>query len=135
MAVPMLKDTDVQWRKRVRRGRVALAVPSPRDLGEEEVTRLLIDVPTSELRLIEQISTFRNVLAAVQKKKLRRQWSRKSLAEQFISDQLLVEARQYEEMFREVGPFPEISGTADEKRATMEKYAKRVVAWLEKRAK
>jgi hypothetical protein len=135
MSAAVRLETPVQLNRRAGRERVGVAVPTPRDLGDEEVTRLLLDVPTSELRLIEQIATFRNALAAVQKKKLKRQWSRKSLAEHFISDQLLVAAQQYQQMFEEVGPFPEISGTADEKRAVMEEYAKLVIAWTEKLAK
>lgn len=129
-------DTPVQETDRSLRARLALAVTDPRNLGLDEVLRLLLDVPKVELVFIEQYAAFRNAVAAAQGKKLKRHWSRKSMAEQFLADQAEMLRTQLSQMFTEVGPFPQFDPD-DQKanRAAMEKYAKRVVAWAEKNTK
>jgi hypothetical protein len=85
-----------------------------------------------DLDFLERYASYRNFLAVEQGKKLRQQWSKKSMAESFLAAQCDVARSQLKDMFEAVGEFPAITGnkTADEKAMTA--YVERVIAWDKK---
>lgn len=123
-------DTLVQSISSGNRGKSLPAVTDPLDLGPDEVMRVILDVSKEDLLFIEAYAAFRNALTRAQGKKQKRHYSRKSLAEQLISDQCLVLRHQLSRMFAELGPFPTLD-PKDPKanRAAMEDYARRAVEW------
>lgn len=102
----------------------------PLDLGEAEVKRASLDIGAADYVLLERYSAYRNALAMAQGKKLKQQWSKKSLAEAFLADQCTAVRSQLAEMFAAVGDLPD---AADEK--AMAKYAEAVIAWDKKHNK
>lgn len=109
-----------------------LAVTNPWDIEEsdKEIERLSLDVPLRDARLIEQFAAYRNKLASVQGKRLKKTWSRKSMAEQALAIQCDEIRTQLKAMTDELGPLPEPKDDA-----ALEKYARRVVAWNAKHDK
>lgn len=107
----------------------------PKDLGDEQVVRLLLDVPKADADFLEQYAQYRNALAVVRKMRVKRRWSRKSQVEAIVSEAADALRQQLADMIDAVGPMPVMDGTADENRARMEKYAAKVLAWTEKNAK
>ena len=130
--------TTVQSRNDAWRETFPLPVNDPRTPLHhiDEVKRFLLDVPKADLDLIEQYAEFANAAAEADGKKLKRRWSRKSMAEQFLADQTNVLRQQLAEMWAEVGPFPvfDPEDTAAN-RTAMEKYAKRAVDWAKGKTK
>lgn len=126
----MKDDSDVQFRGLGENERVWVSVSGPLDLGEAEVKRASLDVRADDYRFLERYAAYRNALAVAQDKKLRQQWSKKSMAESFIAAQCDAARHQLKDMFAAVGEFPD---AADEK--AMAKYAEAVVAWDKKHNK
>ncbi len=123
----MRDDSGVQYREPMESERVGGTVSGPLDLGEAEVKRVSLDVRADDDGFLERYAAYRNALAVAQGKKLRQQWSRKSMAESFIAAQCDGARHQLREMFAAVGDFPQAS---DEK--AMAKYAEAVIAWDKK---
>jgi hypothetical protein len=88
-----------------------------------------------DLDFLERYASYRNLLAAAQGKRLRQQWSKKSMAESFLAVQCDSARQQLMEMFEAVGEFPVATGVkaADEK--AMAAYVARVLAWDKKASK
>jgi hypothetical protein len=128
-------DTNVQFRDDPENERVWASVSGPLDLGEAEVKRASFDVRSEDNDFLERYAAYRNALATAQGKKLRQQWSKKSMGESFIAVQCDAARHQLGDMFKAVGPFPELTGDAAKDAAAMAKYAKAVIAWDEKHNK
>jgi hypothetical protein len=109
---------------RVSSDRVWITVGNPLDREEQEVERLTVDVPTGVLDFLDRLASYRNTLAELQGKKLKRRWSRKSMAESFLSAQCDAMRQQLHDMIKACGVIPE----ADDREA-MERYVKKVIAW------
>ncbi len=103
-----------------------LSVTGPLDIGEA-VTRASLDLNASDYAFLERYAAYRNALATAQGKKLKPQWSKKALAESFVSAQCDGTRHQLAEMFTACGEFPDAS---DEK--AMAKYCAAVIAWDKK---
>ncbi len=106
--------------------RVWLAVHGPKDIDreEEEVERLSLDVSKTVVEFITRIAAYRNTLAAIQGKKLKRKWTRKALAESLLEIQVAVLREQFAQMVDACGELP----PADDAEA-MERYVRKVMAW------
>jgi hypothetical protein len=131
----MDRDTDVQSRGNTNRETVWGVVVDPLDFGEEKVIeRLSLDVASTDSELLERFAAYRNALAAVQDKTLRRKWTRKSLAESMLAGQCDALRQQLADMFAAVGDLPRAPNGPEDKGAAeaMEKYARRVLAWDKK---
>jgi hypothetical protein len=131
----MNRETAVQSRRNTNRETVYSVVVNPLDYGEERaVERLTLDVPADDADLMERFAAYRNALAAVQGKTMRKKWTRKSLAESMLSAQCDSLREQLGEMFGAVGDLPAPPDGPDDKAAfeAMEKYARRVLAWDKK---
>ena len=126
----MRDESNVQFRGDPEGERLWASVSGPLDLGEAEVKRASLDVRAEDYGFLERYAAYRNALAVAQEKKLRQQWSKKSMAESFIAAQCDAARHQLREMFAAVGEFPD---AADED--AMAKYAKAVVAWDKKHNK
>lgn len=101
----------------------------PKDLGDEEVVRLLVDVPKADADFLEQYAQYRNALAVVRKKRMKRRWTRKSQVEAIISEAADDLRQQLAGMLDAVGPMPTLDSTPEKNRAAMEKYAAKVLRW------
>lgn len=98
------------------------------EIGEDEpVERLQLDVRVSDDAFLSRFAAYRNALAKAQDKKLKRRWSRKSLAESLLAIQCDALRAQLEEMFQALGELPDAKDIE-----AMDRYAKRVVAWDKK---
>ena len=89
-----------------------------------------INVTDSESAFLEWVAAYRNALAKARGKKLRRQWTRKTVAESFITKRVVDEREEFREILEAVGPFPDAK---DE--VAMLRYAQAVVAWADKKNK
>ena len=76
------------------------------DIGDAAVKRTTIDVTEGDSEFLERYASYRNALAVVQDKKLKMQWSKKSLVESFVSTQCDAARSQLAEMFRACGQLP-----------------------------
>ncbi len=126
----MRDESNVQYRGLQEGENVFGSVSGPLDLGDEEVKRASLDMRADDYGFLERYAAYRNALAVAQGKKLRQQWSRKSMAESFIAIQCDAARYQLREMLAAVGDLPEAS---DEK--AMAKYAEAVIAWDKKHNK
>lgn len=101
------------------------------DQGGDGSVRVTLEVSEGDASFLEAYARYRNALAKVQSKRVRRQWSRKMLAESFVAAQCDQARHQLQEMFAAIGPFPD----PDDKNTTpedFERYAKKVLAWDKK---
>lgn len=136
-----MSATDVQLLSRALRVRSAGVVSGPRDLSDVAVHRLLVDVPLKDLALLEQYATYMNKVAEARGTRIKRQWSKKSLAEDLVSEQCDTIRRQLASMFDALGPFPEAPGPGapdkdkDRFKSEMQAYAERAVKWAAKTSK
>lgn len=105
--------------------KVWLSVSGPSDIDEtQEVERLSLDVVVRDFAFLTRMAAYRNALAAAQGKRLKKKWSRKSLAESFISMQCDSMREQMREMFEACGEMPDADDTE-----AMERYVRKVLAW------
>lgn len=95
-----------------------------------ETDRFTLDVPATDASFLERFAAYRNALARAQGKRLRRQWSRKGMAESLLAAQVDGMRQQMAEMLKDLGDLP----AADDKDA-LEAYAKRVIAWDKKHSR
>lgn len=120
--------TAVQLRRITNPENLWASVPDPFDIDDEEAgRRLSVDIRPADYDLLAQFAAYRNALAAVQGKRLRKLWSRKSMAESMLAIQCDALRHQLREMLTAVGPLP-AADDPDE----MRRYAKRVSAWDKK---
>lgn len=126
----MRTNTAIQLRGGGTHGNVLIDVSDPTDISEDEsVERLSLDIGAADFDLLERFAAYRNALASAQQKKLKRKWSRKSVAESLLAAQVAALRQQIAQMVADLGPIP----SADPKhRDEMEKYARRVLAWDKK---
>lgn len=94
------------------------------------VERLQLDIAVEDSEFLFRLARYRNALARAQGTRLKKQNSRKSVGEDFIAIQCQAEREALRAMFDACGPLPDGND-----RKAMDAYAKRVVAWDEKRAK
>ena len=99
----------------------------PLDIGGAEVSRASLDIKADDYRFLERLAAYRNAMATAQGKKLKPQWTKKSLAESFVSAQCDGSRQQLMEMFAAVGELPDASDAK-----AMAAYAARVLAWDKK---
>lgn len=112
-------------------GRLLVEPMTPLRLDDEETgfERLSLDMPQADADLLARFAAYRNALAAAQGKKLRKRWTRKSIAEHLLHIQLEGLLQQLSDMIEAVGPLP----SADTKDiAKMEEYARAVLKWERK---
>lgn len=127
----MRNGTAFQLRRNRPPDNVVTAVTDPTDISDGVTgERLSLDVRQEDAELLMQFASYKNALAAVQGKKLRKKWTRKSLAESFLAAQCDALRIQLAEMLKDLGDLPD---SKDE--VAMAKYAKRVLAWTEKHSK
>lgn len=97
--------------------------------GDEGYMRLTLEIPESDAVFLDQFAAYRNALAKVQGKNLRRQWSRKRMAESLLAVQVDAARHQLAEMFAACGPFPALTGDSKKDAEAMEKFARSVLKW------
>ncbi len=116
--------TSVQLPRNTRRESLWSSVADPVDIGGgEAVERMTLDVRVADAEFLGQLAEYRNAIAAAKGVKLKRKWTRKSVAESFLAAQCDVMREQMKKLLATLGPLP----SADEEDA-MSRYAKRVVA-------
>lgn len=103
--------------------------PTDFDDNETAFERLSLDLPESDVTLLEQFAAYRNALAAAQGKKLRKRWTRKSVAEHFLKIQCEGLRHQLDEMTRELGPLPEVTKDL----TPFDEYAARALEWMKRK--
>jgi hypothetical protein len=124
----MRTPTVVQLRRESPGERVWLNVAGPMDgENEQETERLSVDLLKEADVFLKTYAKYRNALADVQGRRLKRRWSRKLMAESFIEAQVSALKAQMTEMFEAIGAFP-----AEDDDDAMKTYAKRVLAWDKK---
>lgn len=124
----MRTGTLVRLRNSAITERYWVTVPDPtRISGEEEVDRLSLDMPASEMEWLAQLSKYRNALAKAQGKRLARAWSRKNLSESLLVSQCEEMRKQMKHVSEVLGPLP-----ASKDVEGMKKYAERLVAHMKK---
>lgn len=99
------------------------------DKGDEGFTRLTLEIPAPDAELFRALAAYRNALASAQGKTLRKQWTRKMMAESAISAQADSIRQQLAPMFEACGPFPVLTGHESRDEKAMREYAARVLAW------
>lgn len=121
----MRENTAVQLKWGLPSEKVWLAVSGPVDMDDgQEVERLSLDIRAEDFEFLTRLAAYRNALAALQDKRLKRKWTRKSLAESMLAAQCDAMRHQIAEMIAACGEIP----AADDREA-MEKYARKVIAW------
>lgn len=91
-----------------------------------EVVRITLDISAEDAALLKRLALYRNAKAAVEKKRLKRQWSAKSLAEDFIDAACKAQRAAMTEVVAALGALP------DEKES-MAAYAARAVRFESKK--
>lgn len=124
-------DTPVQLDRLRFAGTPWTTVGSPTDIDATELSeRLSLDITLSEIDFLERFSAYRNALAELQGKKLKRKWSRKSMAESFVSAQVDSMRHQMGAMIDACGPLPDAKDAK-----ALKKYVEAVLAWTAKQSK
>lgn len=129
----MSTDTHVQLFRGALHGSLPFEVPDPIEIADEAATpktRITIELPTEHAEFLDKYAAYRNAVAAAQGIRLRKRIKRKSYIESVVELQVSGLVGQLSEMVTALGPLP----SADDEHA-MEKYAKRVVAWMAKSSK
>ena len=122
------QPTIPSLRRSIQDDNLWLPVADPTDTSEDEsVERMTLDVRARDAELVGKFAAYRNALAAVQGKQLRKKWSRKQMAENMFALQCEALRHQLAQMVAELGELPD-SDDSD----AMEQYAKRVLAWNQK---
>ncbi len=125
--------TVVQLSESARGGSLDASVANPFEISDgEPVERLSLDVRASDVAFLVRFAAYRNALARAQGKKIKRQWSRKSLMESLLSIQVDGLRQQLRGLFDALGEIPE-HDTKDS--GPMDAYAKRAAAWFDKQSK
>lgn len=88
-------------------GREWLSVTPPDDDDNGEVKRFSVDVPIKDAGFLERLADYRNAMAAAQNKRLKRQWTMKSVAESFITAGTATNRQALKELLDELGDLPE----------------------------
>jgi hypothetical protein len=108
--------------------RVWLSVAGPTDMDErQEVERITLDIRAEDFDFLARVAAYRNALATLQGKRLKRKWTRKAMAEAFIAAQCDAMHQQLADMIAACGPLPEPEDTD-----AVEKYARKVLSWDKK---
>lgn len=94
----------------------------------EGIKRIGVDVRESTFETLEQLAEYRNALAKVTNKTLRRKQTVKSTAESELEAAIDSLMDDLAPMFEVVGPWPEISGDEAADAEAFQAYAARVVA-------
>ncbi len=105
----MGQETDVQWPDDTGRGKVWSLVSDPLEIAEA-VIRVATDLPIEDAEFLAKTA-------------LKRQWTRKSVAESLLALQVKVLRDQYAELIDAVGSLPDA-----EDQEAMRRYAKRAAA-------
>ena len=107
-------------------------VADPLDIDpSEKVERLSLDIRLADAELIGRYAAYKNMLAELTPDtRLKRQWSRKGMAESMLTSQVEVLKGQLKDLFEALGRFP----PADDK-DEMEKFVRRAIAWTQKTKK
>jgi folate-dependent tRNA-U54 methylase TrmFO/GidA len=123
--------TIVQLRRKQAHASLWATVGNPVDIGRGQVVeKIQVFIPLDELEFLRQFALYRNTLARLTKQTLKQAWSRKSMAEHFISLGVQSHMAQLAAMFDACGPLP-----TSEDREAMEAYVRRVLAWDKKSSK
>lgn len=102
-----------------------LSVTGPKDMDEgQEVVRLSLDIRAEDFDFLARVAAYRNTLASLQGKRLKRKWTRKAMAESFIAAQCDAMRQQLADMVAACGPLPD-----PEDAEAVEKYVRKVIAW------
>jgi hypothetical protein len=125
-----VRGTDVQWKEDATATTVLDMVPDR--LDHEPGILLTLHVRASDADLCSRLARHRNALAEARTGlRLRRLWTRKSLAEAIFAAQMDAQRGQLEEMESACGPLPD----ADASDSVWERYERRVLAWEQRPAK
>lgn len=87
------------------------------------VTRVSVDMRAPDAGLAEQYAAYRNALAVAQGKRLRRQWTKKSMVEAMLAMQADTLRHQLAQLVAALGEMPK-----PEDEAAMVAYAERALA-------
>lgn len=122
------RGSNIQSRRNTRRARPWLIVGHPGDKNFESVYRITLDIPRSDADFLHRYADYRNALAKVLGERLKRVWTRKTLGEALFEKKISDEIKELREMVEACGEIPP-PGDSD----AMIAYAKKVVAWTERR--
>lgn len=103
-------------------------VTGPLDV-EDDIDRVSLDLPKEQYDFLGRFATYRNALADVQEKRLKRRWTRKSMGESMLIDAIGSVQRQLAEMIAACGELPDHKDMA-----AMKRYVQKVLAWDAKRS-
>jgi hypothetical protein len=103
----------------------------PISFEDESHLPVVLQVRLADAEFCARLAEHRNAVAVAQGKRLRKQWTRKSIAEVCFAAGVDAIRARLSEMEAACGPLPEADAT-DEAR---ERYAKRVLAWEQKSQK
>lgn len=97
------------------------------DGAEGTVVPITVHLSTDDAEFLERYAAYRNNLADTRGDRLKARWSRKSMAESFLTAQVRAIRRQLDQMLNDLGDLP------PKKSAEAAKYAKRAAEWAAKR--
>lgn len=120
-------ETSVQSKRITPRVKPWLTVGDPIDNPGADVVRFTIDIAPDDFKLAKQVAAYRNALAAVQGKRLKRLWTRKSIGETVYALGAIEMRKQLAEMIKQCGPLPDEGDDL-----AMRRYAEKVIAWSDK---
>ena len=123
--------TSVQSRRNLLGGTFLIALDDLIDPKLKSGKRWTVEQPDEDSLFLEQMSSYRNALAAAQGVPLRKKLNRKKLSESMIAAQISAMRSELDAMFKALGPFP--SDPEDE--VANRAYAKRAIAWSTKHTK
>ncbi len=129
-------STNVQLRRRPKAERFRIDVADTLEITDDEpVIRITLDIRVRDDEFLAKFAEYRNAVARASTKQLvgrtvrvKRQWSRKSIAEATLAARCDAIKRELKPLFDALGPLPE----PDDVEA-LDRYAKRALA-LEKKA-
>ncbi len=97
------------------------------------VVRITLDVSRDEDEFLTAYAAYKNALPIAQGERVKRRESRKSVAEQLVTNQIAQTLHQLKAAFEAVGELPKvIEGKPKETEELFVAYAKKVLAWQRK---
>jgi hypothetical protein len=115
--------TAVQWPARREPARVLITVGNPRDTQVgQAVERLSLDIAKGDYEFLKRYAAYLNLLADARGVVLRRKWTRKALAEDYLADACDDIRKQMADQLAELGPIPD-----GEDEAALAAYVAKVV--------
>ena len=87
-------------------------LPPPDILGDDEIIRFVVEISLLDGVLLERYAAFKNAIAAVEGRRLKRKQTRKCVAEWYLQQACIALREQLAGMTRQLGDLPDANDAA-----------------------